>query len=76
MKTEAGAAVKQEHFSPLTAADVTAVLQEGGGLTTGELTDRLHMKQRSEVDRKAFTGLVKQVAKLEIRDGKKVVVLR
>ena len=77
MRTEAGSAAKQEAFPPLTAAEVVACLQQWGQLGTAELTDRLHVRQRSAADRKAFTGLVKQVAVLQTRpDGKKVVVLR
>ena len=36
----------------------------------------VQMKARSEADKKSFTGLVKAVAKLEIRDGRKLVVLK
>ena len=69
--------MKQETFPPLTAAEVVACLQQWGQLGTAELTDKLSMRKRSEADKKAFTGLVKQVAMLQTRpDGKKVVVLR
>ena len=36
----------------------------------------VQVKARSEADKKAFMGLVKAVARLELRDGKKLVVLK
>ena len=34
------------------------------------------VRARSEADRKAFIGLVKAVSRLEVRDGRKLVVLK
>ena len=70
------AALCPSSLGPPTDAEIAAAIRERGPMASSALTAMFKARLAGADAKKAFTAAVKRVAKLEERDGTKVIVLR
>ena len=70
------AAPSPSSLGPPTDAEIAAAIRERGPMASSALTAMFKARLAGADAKKAFTAAVKRVAKLEERDGAKVIVLR